>query len=159
MLLPTLEKLQKNKDKCFKDARNFVRLFIALTTFLQIKNRTIASITTEAIPQFFKDFILSATNTLAHFTTNWISYVIHANKVATVIFAKLIQKNTYEQYVSAKNDDVFTVIKNNNEYLLFLIYVYKYLNEVDPPISLKNIKQFFNALNKVIINTVKHNLA
>jgi hypothetical protein len=50
-LLPfSLEKIKKNKDKCFKDRRNFIHSLIALTTFSQIKNSTIASITTEVIP-------------------------------------------------------------------------------------------------------------
>jgi hypothetical protein len=61
--------------------------------------------------------------------------------------------------VSAKDDDVFAVIENNDEYLLFLTHVCKYLNEIDPPISPKNIKQLSNTLNKVIIDTVKYNLA
>jgi hypothetical protein len=66
----SLKEIKKNKDKCFKDGRNFIRSLIALTTFSQIKNSAIASITTEAILQFFKDFILTATDTLAHFTVN-----------------------------------------------------------------------------------------
>jgi hypothetical protein len=66
----SLEEIKKNKNKYFKDGRNFIHSLIALTTFSQIKNRTIVSITTEAILQFFKDFILTATNTLAHFTAN-----------------------------------------------------------------------------------------
>jgi hypothetical protein len=76
--------------------RNFIRSLIVLTTFSQIKNGTIVSITTKGIPQFFKDFILTATDTLAHFTTNWASYVLHANKITTIISSRLIQQNTYE---------------------------------------------------------------
>jgi hypothetical protein len=131
---------------------------LALTTFSQIKNRAIASITTETIPQFFKDFILSVTNTLAHFTTNWVSYIMHVNKVAIVISSKLIQKNTYKQYVSAKNA-MFLLLLRTIMNIYCFSYMYASLNEVDPPISSKNIKQFSNVLNKVIINTVKHNLA
>jgi hypothetical protein len=96
LLSPFLEDIKKNKNKCFKDGRNFIRSLIALTIFSQIKNRIIASITTETIPQFFKDFILTTTDTLAHFTVNWASYVLHANKITTIISFKLIQKNTYE---------------------------------------------------------------
>jgi hypothetical protein len=70
-LLPSsLEEIKKNKDKYFKDGRNFIRSLIALTTFSQIKNSTITSITTETILQFFKEFILTVIDTLAHFTTN-----------------------------------------------------------------------------------------
>jgi hypothetical protein len=70
-LLPSsLEDIKKNKDKYFKDGRNFIHSLIALTTFSQIKNSAIASIITETIPQFFKDFILTITDTLAHFMTN-----------------------------------------------------------------------------------------
>jgi hypothetical protein len=46
----SLEEIKKNKDKCFKDERNFIHSIIALTTFSQIKNGAIASIITEAIP-------------------------------------------------------------------------------------------------------------
>jgi hypothetical protein len=56
LLLFSLEDIKKNKDKCFKDGRNFIHSLIALTTF---KNSAIASITTEVISQFFKDFILT----------------------------------------------------------------------------------------------------
>jgi hypothetical protein len=70
LLPPSLEDIKKNKDKCFIDRRNFIRSLIALITFSQIKNRAIARITTEAILQFFRDFILTATDTLAHFTAN-----------------------------------------------------------------------------------------
>jgi hypothetical protein len=70
-LLPSsLEDIKKNKDKCFKNGRNFICSLIALTTFLQIKNGAIASITIKAIPQFFKDFILTIIDTLVHFMTN-----------------------------------------------------------------------------------------
>jgi hypothetical protein len=96
LLPPFLEEIKKNKDKCFKDGRNFIRSLIALTTFSQIKNETIASITTEGIPQFFKDFILTATDTLTHFTTGWASYILHANKITTIISSRLVQQNTYE---------------------------------------------------------------
>jgi hypothetical protein len=92
LLLPSLEDIKKNKDKCFKDGRNFIRSLIALTIFSQIKNGIIASITTEAIPQFFKDFILIATDTLAHFTVNWASYILHANKIATIILPDSYKK-------------------------------------------------------------------
>jgi hypothetical protein len=96
-LLPlSLEEIKKNKDKCFKDGRNFIQSLIALTTFSQIKNRAIASIITETISQFFRDFILTATNTLAHFTANWASYVLHVNKVTITISSRLIHQNTYE---------------------------------------------------------------
>jgi hypothetical protein len=77
-LLPlSLEKIKKNKDKCFKDESNFIRLLIALITFSQIKNDTIVSITIETIPQFFKEFILIIIDTLVHFITNWVSYVYY----------------------------------------------------------------------------------
>jgi hypothetical protein len=70
-LLPlSLEDIKKNKDKCFKNGRNFIRSLITLTTFSQIKNSAIVSIITETISQFFKDFILTITDTLAHFTAN-----------------------------------------------------------------------------------------
>jgi hypothetical protein len=61
-LLPSsLEEIKKNKDKCFKDGRNFIHSLIALTTFSQIKNKAIASITTKAFPNF---------SNLTHFTAN-----------------------------------------------------------------------------------------
>jgi hypothetical protein len=50
LLSLSLEEIKKNKDKCFKDGRNFICSLIGLTTFSQIKNRAIASITTEVIP-------------------------------------------------------------------------------------------------------------
>jgi hypothetical protein len=96
-LLPSsLEEIKKNKDKCFKDGRNFIHLLIVLTTFSQIKNDTIASITTKAILSFFKEFILIITDMLTHFMANWSLYVMHTNKIAISISSKLIQQNTYE---------------------------------------------------------------
>jgi hypothetical protein len=159
-LLPSfLKDIKKNKDKCFKDGRNFIRSLIALTTFSQIKNKTIASITTEAISQFFKNFILTATNILAHFTVNWASYVLHANKIATIISFRLIQKNTYEQYVSANRELLEKTIENSDEYIVFFTHIYKHLQNADPPIPHTNIKQISNSLSKVIYNTIQYNLA
>jgi hypothetical protein len=83
---------------------------------------------------------------------------VHTNKVTTFISSKLIQKNTYEQYVSAKDDDLYVIIENNDEYLLFFTHMVKYMQEVDPSIPNPNIKQFSNSLNKIIINFIKHNL-
>jgi hypothetical protein len=124
-LLPlSLEEIKKNKDKCFKDERNFIHSLIALITFSQIKNGTIASITTKVIPQFFKDFILTITNTLVHFTANWTSYVMHMNKVTTIISSRLIQQNTYEQYVSSKKEVLEAAIENSDE---FIVFFYTYL--------------------------------
>jgi hypothetical protein len=121
LLLSFLEDIKKNKDKCFKDRRNFIRSLIVLTTFSQIKKETIVSITTEVIPQFFKDFILIAIDTLAHFTANWAFYVLHANKITTIISFRLIQKNTYEQYVSANREALEQTIENSDEYIIFLL--------------------------------------
>jgi hypothetical protein len=126
--------------------------------FSQIKNSTIASITTEAIPQFFKNFILTSTDTLVHFTANWASYVIHVNKITTFISSKLIQKNTYEQYVSAKDEDLHVVIENNEKCLLFFTHVCKHLQDVDSPIPHTNIKQLSDFLSQVILKVIKHNL-
>jgi hypothetical protein len=154
LLSSLLKEIKKNKDKCFKDGRNFIRLLIALTTFSQIKNETIASIITEAILQFFKDFILTATNTLAHFTANWALYVLHANKVTTIISSRLIQQNTYEQYISANKKNIETIIENSDEFIIFFTHICKHLQNADSPISHTNIKQMSDVLSKVIFNVV-----
>jgi hypothetical protein len=158
-LLPlSLEKIKKNKDKCFKDGRNFIWSLIALTTFSQIKNSTIVSITTETIPQFFKKFILMTTDILTHFMANWTSYVLHANKVTTTISSRLIQQNTYEQYVSAKEKALQAAIENS-EYIVFFTHICKHLQNIDLLILYTNIKQLFNTLSLVILNIIKYNLA
>jgi hypothetical protein len=158
-LLPlSLEEIKKNKDKCFKDERNFICSLITLIIFSQIKNDAIASITTEAIPQFFKEYILTIMDTLVHFTANWVFYVIHVNKVTITISSKLIQQNTYKQYVSAKKEALQAAIENNDEFLLFFTHICRHLQDVDPLIPYTNIKQLFNALSQVILKVVKHNL-
>jgi hypothetical protein len=83
---------------------------------------------------------------------------MHANKIATFISSKLIQKNTYKQYVSANDEDLHTIIKNNKKYLLFFTHVCKYLQDTDPPILYTNIKQFSDSLSQVILKVIKHNL-
>jgi low affinity Fe/Cu permease len=159
LLSSFLEDIKKNKDKCFVDGRNFIQSLIALTTFSQIKNRTIARITTKAIPQFFRDFILTTTDTLAHFTANWAFYVLHANKIATIISSRLIQQNTYEKYISAHKENLEAIIENSDECIVFFTHVCKHLQNVDLSIPNTNIKQMSDALGKVIINTIKYNLA
>jgi hypothetical protein len=84
---------------------------------------------------------------------------MHANKIATFISSKLIQKNTYKQYVNAKDEDLYAIIENNDEYFLFFTYVVKYMQKVDLLIPHTNIKQFFNSLSQVIIKVIKYNLA
>jgi hypothetical protein len=147
-----LKKSKKNKDKCFKDGRNFIHSLIVLITFSQIKNETIASIITETILQFFKDFILTITDILVHFTTNWASYVMYINKVATTISSRLIQQNTYEQYVSVHKENIKAVIENSDEYIVFFTYICKHLQNADS--SILHIKQMSDALSKVIFNIV-----
>jgi hypothetical protein len=96
---------------------------------------------------------------LTHFTANWASYVNHANKIAFIIFSRLIQKNTYEQYVSAHRENLEAIIENTEECIVFFTHVYKHLQNVDLSILSTNIKQMSDALVKVIIKTIKYNLA
>jgi hypothetical protein len=130
-----------------------------LTTFSQIKNSTITSIITEAIPQFFRNFILTITDTLAHFTANWVSYVMHVNKVTTIISSRLIQQNTYEQYISANRENLKATIENSDEFIIFFTHIYKHLQNADLFILHTNIKQLSDPLSKVVFNVVKYNLA
>jgi hypothetical protein len=83
---------------------------------------------------------------------------MHTNKIAIFISSKLIQKNTYEKYVSCKDEDLYTIIENNDEYLLFFTHVCKYLQNLNSLIPHTNIKQFSNSLSQVILKVVKHNL-
>jgi hypothetical protein len=57
LLPPTYYTLKATMKKCFIDAYNAIRSLLALNTFLCIKNETIASITTENIPVFFKKLL------------------------------------------------------------------------------------------------------
>jgi hypothetical protein len=84
---------------------------------------------------------------------------MHANKIATSISSKLIQKNTYKQYVSAKEEELYAIIENNNDFVLFFSHIYRYLYEVDPLISPQYIKQLSESLKKIIVNVIKYNLA
>jgi hypothetical protein len=85
--------------------------------------------------------------------------VLHANKIATIISTRLIQQNTYEQYVSAHRENLEAIIENSDESIVFFTHVCKHLQNVDPPIPHTNIKQISNALAKIIIETIKYNLA
>jgi hypothetical protein len=159
-LLPlSLEEIKKNKDKCFKDGRNFIYSLIALTIFFQIKNETITSITTEAIPQFFKNFILTITDTLVLFMVNWASYVMYVNKVTTIISSRLIQQNTYEQYVRANRENLEAAIENSDEFIVFFTHICKHLQNANLSILHTNIKQLSDSFSKIIFNVVKYNLA
>jgi hypothetical protein len=97
-------------------------------------------------------------DTLAHFMANWSFYVLHANKVTIFISLKLIQQNTYEQYVSIKEKALQAAIKNNNEFFLFFTHICRHLQDINPLISHTNIKQLSNTLSLVILKVVKHNL-
>jgi hypothetical protein len=99
------------------------------------------------------------TNTLAHFTTNWASYILHANKITTIISSRLIQQNTYKQYVSANRENLEAKIENSDEYIVFFTHIYKYLQNADSSIPHTNIKQMSDSLSKVIFNTIQYNLA
>jgi hypothetical protein len=99
------------------------------------------------------------TDTLAHFTINWASYVLHVNKIATIISARLIEQNTYEQYVSAHRENLEAIIENSDECIVFFTHICKHLQNTDLPIPNTNIKQMSDALAKVIIETIKYNLA
>jgi hypothetical protein len=83
---------------------------------------------------------------------------MHANKITTFISSKLIQKNTYEQYVSAKDEDLHAIIENNNDYLLFFTHICKHLQDTDSSIPHTNIKQLSYSLSQVILKVIKHNL-
>jgi hypothetical protein len=100
-----------------------------------------------------------ATDTLAHFTANWASYVLHTNKITIIISSRLIQQNTYEQYVSTHKENLEAIIENSDECIVFFTHICKHLQNVDPPILNTNIKQMSDALGKVIIDTIKYNLA
>jgi hypothetical protein len=83
---------------------------------------------------------------------------MHANKVATIISSRFIQQNTYEQYVSAKQEVLEAVIENSDEFIIFFTHICKHLQNADPPIPHTNIKQMSDSLSKVIFNVVKYNL-
>jgi hypothetical protein len=131
---------------------------ITYSTYHFLSKKNIASIITEAIPQFFRDFILTATDILAHFTANWASYVLHANKITIIISSRLIQQNTYEQYVSVHKENLEATIENSDEYIVFFAHIYKHLQNINSFIPHTNIKQMSNALSKVIFNVIQYNL-
>jgi hypothetical protein len=79
---------------------------------------------------------------------------MHANKVTTIILSRLIQQNTYEQYVSTHKENIETAIENSDEFIVFFTHICKHLQNADPPIPYTNIKQMSDALSKVIFNTV-----
>jgi hypothetical protein len=83
---------------------------------------------------------------------------MHANKVTTTISSRLIQQNTYEQYVSAKQEVLEAVIKNSDEFIVFFTHICKHLQNTDPSIPHTNIKQMSDTLGKIIFNVVKYNL-
>jgi hypothetical protein len=83
---------------------------------------------------------------------------MHVNKVTSTISSRLIQQNTYEQYVSAKKDALQATIKNSDEFIIFFTHVCKHLQNVDPPIPHTNIKQLSDTLAIVIFKVVKYNL-
>jgi hypothetical protein len=107
------------------------------------------------ISQFFKDFILTIIDTLAHFTVNWVLYVMHANKVAFTILLRLIQQNTYEQYVSTKEDALQTAIENSDKFIIFFTHICKHLQNVDLSILHTNIKQMSDTLSMIVLNVVQ----
>jgi hypothetical protein len=96
---------------------------------------------------------------LVHFMVNWASYVMHVNKVTFTISSRLIQQNTYEQYVSFKKDSLQAAIENSDEFIVFFTHICKYLQNADPPILYTNIKQLSDTLSLVVLNIVKYNLA
>jgi hypothetical protein len=84
---------------------------------------------------------------------------MHVNKVTTTISSRLIQQNTYKQYISVKEKVLQAAIKNSDEFIVFFTHIYKHLQNVDLSIPHTNIKQLSDAFNIVILKVIKHNLA
>jgi hypothetical protein len=83
---------------------------------------------------------------------------MHTNKITTFISSKLIQQNTYKQYVSVKEEALHAVIENNDKFLLFFTHIYRYLQDADSLIPHTNIKQLSDSLSQIILKVIKYNL-